>query len=117
MRIRSVEEAALAEYDYLSAPRDDADDVDQVRSTALAEGRHQAGEIAVLCASAGYPELAAEHINSGASLEAVNAALQARQAADTRRQVEATARADQLAELNAAAAQRLAAMQARPRQS
>lgn len=100
-------------------PVDNIVNLDQVRATALAEGRHQAGEIAALCALAGYPETSAEHINSGASLEAVRAALQARQAADsTKRQVEAldtssAVRSTQLAELNAAANARFTAMQAR----
>jgi signal peptide peptidase SppA len=94
--------------------------LDQVRSAGVVEGRNQAREIAALCRLAGYPELTEEHIGSGASLEAVRAALQVRQAAaSAQRQVEAIdvsrpARDAQLAELNNLVAAHFAASHARP---
>ena len=54
--------------------------LDDVRATAVAATREAAGEIAALCTLAGFPELAAEQIRSGASIEAVRQLLQARQA-------------------------------------
>ena len=58
--------------------------------SAVTDARAQAGEIAALCSLAGYPELAAEQIRAGASVEAVRALLLTRKAADdAKRQVEA----------------------------
>jgi capsid assembly protease len=108
----------LPETTQAPPPADNVVNLDQVRSAAIAEARHQAGEIAALCTLAGYPEASAEHINSGASLEAVRAALQVRKAGDSaKRQVEAldtsAVRSDQLAELNAATSKFFTATQAR----
>ena len=56
---------------------------------AVAATRESAGEIAALCSLAGYPDLAAEQIRAGASVEAVRRLLQSRKAADAAaRQVE-----------------------------
>ena len=64
--------------------------LDQVRASATADARTQAGEIAALCALAGYPDLAAEHIKSGASLDVARQSLQMRRAADdAKRKVDA----------------------------
>jgi ClpP class serine protease len=59
---------------------DNVINLDDVRATAVAATRETAGEIAALCTLAGFPELAAEQIRSGASIEAVRQLLQARQA-------------------------------------
>jgi signal peptide peptidase SppA len=89
--------------------------LDEVRASIAAEIRRDAGEIAALCALAGYPEQSAEHIRSGASLEQVRESLQAHKAnVDARRQTEAidTSAAKpnaDMAALHAAAAARFAA--------
>jgi capsid assembly protease len=64
----------------IEARLDNVVNLDDVRATAVAATREAAGEIAALCTLAGFPELAAEQIRSGASIEAVRQLLQARQA-------------------------------------
>jgi hypothetical protein len=64
----------------IEARLDNVVNLDDVRATAVAATRETAGEIAALCTLAGFPELAAEQIRSGASIEAVRQLLQARQA-------------------------------------
>jgi signal peptide peptidase SppA len=64
----------------IEARPDNVVNFDEVRATAVAATRETAGEIAALCTLAGFPELAAEQIRSGASVEAVRQLLQARQA-------------------------------------
>lgn len=54
---------------------------DQVH-TAVAEARTQAGEVAAVCALAGYPELAAEAIKANTPVETLRLQLQQRKAAD-----------------------------------
>jgi capsid assembly protease len=70
------------EIEIESRTGDNIVNLDEVRATAIAATRETAGEIAALCALAGYPEIAAEQIRAGASIDGVRQLLQARQAAD-----------------------------------
>jgi signal peptide peptidase SppA len=103
----------------IEARPDNVVNLDEVRATAVAATRETAGEIAALCTLAGFPELAAEHIRSGASVEAVRQLLQARKASETAARhvetIDTTARPATTvgAELAAAANARFAAQSGR----
>jgi uncharacterized protein (DUF2336 family) len=54
---------------------------DQIHA-AVAQTRETAGEIAALCALAGYPDMAADQIKSGASVDGVRRLLQSNKAGE-----------------------------------
>lgn len=110
----TVEQVPSNEPAPAPAPAANVVSFDQMHA-AVAAARSQAGEVASLCALAGYPDMASEEINAGTSIEAVRQRLQQRRAADdTKRQVEAidtTAKpaSSTVAEVTAAANARFAA--------
>lgn len=110
--------AAMSEY-HEDAETGEVVDLDAVRNGAINSTRLAAGEVAALCALAGYPQLAADFIREGATLEAVRQALQTHQARDAAPPVvpldTTQARTgEEQSELRRAVARRFAAQAGRP---
>lgn len=85
---RSDRRTPMDPTEHTGDPTENVVSIDQMRA-AVADTRSQAGEIAALCALAGYPEMAADEIKNNAPLDQVRQRLQARQAAaQSQRQVE-----------------------------
>jgi signal peptide peptidase SppA len=116
--VRTDDASAAALVPTTAAPPDNVISFDQIHQ-AVAATRETAAEIVALCSLAGYPDLAAEQIRSGATTDSVRRLLQQRRAAEAATRhvatIDTTARraATGGAEIAAAVAARFAAQSKR----